>query len=320
MINLSLYEGQGQVGALFGNHLLDIVEEHPELRVISADMSYIAQLERFKATYPDQFINMGIAEQNMIGVSAGLTEEGFKCVCLAQACFITMRCFEQVRQYMSYMQSPIILIGLAAGFSLQFMGNTHYAMEDIALMRSIPNIIILSPADAGEAVKAFDYALSCNKPVYIRFTGSAAAPLLYKADFQYDINKAIVLQKGDDIAIFATGSMVSSALDASKIIAEHIGLAVRVVDVHCLKPLDIETIKNACTCKLIVSLEEHYKEEGLGSSIADVMVGNNMHLPLLKLGINGYSDVGDYRYLLEQHRLKPAQIAEDIMNKIQEIA
>ena len=167
-LDLKSYQGLGQTGAVFSMYLLDIIEDYPYLKILTADMSYIAKLERFKALYPNQFINVGIAEQNLLGVCAGLTSEGFKCVALAQASFISMRCFEQVRQYMSYMGYPIILIGLAGGFQLQFMGNTHYALEDLALMRSISGIVVMSPADAGEAVKCFQESLIIDQPVYIR--------------------------------------------------------------------------------------------------------------------------------------------------------
>ena len=313
--DFSLYEGQGQVGALFGMHLLDIIDEHPELRILTADMSYIAKLERFKAYYPDQFINMGIAEQNMIGVAAGLSSEGLKCVCLAQATFITMRCFEQVRQYMSYMGSPIILIGLAAGFGLQFMGNTHYSIEDIGLMKNIPGMVVMSPADASEAVMAFDEALKINRPTYIRLTGDNSTPLTYLSDFGYSFNKANVVKEGEDIVIFATGALLAKTIDAAQMVESAIHKSVRVADVHTISPLDSKAIDAAKNAHLLVSVEEHNINGGLGSSIADYIGVVSDFPPLLKLGVRGYSQVGDYEFLLQQHRLTPGMIAEDIINR-----
>ena len=316
-IELGSYAGLGQAGAVFSMYLPDIIEQHPNLRVLTADMSYIAKLERFKALYPDQFINVGIAEQNMLGVCAGLTSEGYQCVALAQATFITMRCFEQVRQYMSYMKYPIILIGLAGGFQLQFMGNTHYALEDIALMRSIPGIVIMSPADAGEAVKCFEEALTLNRPVYIRFTGDAANSV-FTEDFQFECGKSVCLKEGNDVSVFAVGSMVEAALKAAQILEEQKGLSIRVVDMHTIAPLDKEAIIKAKDSKLTVSVEEHYINGGLGSAISDYTSLLGAYPPLLKLGVgDDYSEVGDYEYLLKLHRLIPEMIAEDILKKHQ---
>lgn len=318
-LDLKSYEGLGQAGAVFSMYLPDIIENYPSLRVLTADMSYIAKLERFKALYPNQFINVGIAEQNLLGVCAGLTSEGFKCVALAQATFISMRCFEQVRQYMSYMGYPIILIGLAGGFQLQFMGNTHYALEDLALMRSVPGIVVMSPADAGEAIKCFQEALNIDKPVYIRFTGDATN-VVYEEDYEFDHRKSVCLKEGDDITIFATGSMVKSALNAAQIVEKTINASVKVVNVHTLAPFDYETINDSLRSKLLVTVEEHYVEGGLGSSIADAISCKKNTPPLLKLGIGMcYSEVGDYEYLLKQHRLTPEMISEDIITKYNQL-
>ena len=246
MMDVKLLEGQSQISALFGVHLMDIVGDHPELKVITADMSYIANLELFKAMHAEQFLNVGISEQNMIGVAAGLTSEGYKCVCLAQACFISMRCFEQVRQYMSYMGIPIILVGLSAGFGLQFMGNTHYAIEDMALMRAIPGITIFSPADAVEAVKAFDTALSMDSPCYIRLTGTDRKQV-YKEDFDYSLAKANRLKDGEDIVLLSTGSMVGPSLETASELESRLNVKVGCVDVHCISPMD-KSMLNELRC------------------------------------------------------------------------
>ena len=314
MIDVKLLEGQSQVSALFGVHLMDIIDSHPKLRIITADMSYIANLELFKAMHRDQFINMGIAEQNMIGVASGMTSEGFQCVCLAQACFITMRCFEQIRQYMSYMGLPIILIGLSAGFGLQFMGNTHYAIEDISLMRTIPGITIFSPADATEAVKAFDMALELKKPCYIRLTGQGGN-LLYKDNFDYDYKKAHILKQGSTIVILSTGSMVAPALEAARALDEKLHVDVACIDCHCISPFDQNLLERIKYAKLVVTVEEHSVNGGLGTVVSDY-AGQMVNFPsVLKLGIKGYSIVGDYRYLIEQHRLTVPQIIDDIEKK-----
>lgn len=315
-IDFSVFEGQGQIASIFSLFLPDVIQDYPNLKILSSDMSYGARLERFKAFYPEHFLNVGIAEENLIGVSAGLTSEGYKCVALAQATFITMRCYEQVRQYMSYMGYPIVLVGLSAGLIMQFMGNTHYAIEDMAIIKVLPGIEVLSPADSVEAVRAFEYAISSSKPVYIRLTGNADAPLVYNEYGAYNPLKANVLKKGEDITIIATGSMVTPSMEAAAIIEQETSHTVCVIDMHSVQPIDKEVINYCKKSKLVVSVEEHYVSGGLGSTMADVLMENTNTPQLLKLGINDrYSMVGDYSFLLKQHRLSADKIAEDIINK-----
>lgn len=316
-IDHTAFEGQGQIASIFNLFLPDVIQDYPNLKILSSDMSYGARLERFKAFYPEHFINVGIAEENLLGVSAGLTSEGYKCVALAQATFITMRCYEQARQYMSYMGYPIVLVGLSAGLIMQFMGNTHYAIEDMAIMRVLPGVEVLSPADAVEAVRAFEYAISSNKPVYIRITGSADAPLVYKDYGAYNPKKANALRDGDDIAVIATGSMVALSLDAAKAIEQQSGRSVRVIDMHSIQPLDKESIEKCRKCQLIVTVEEHYITGGLGSAVADVLMEKSNSPRLVKIGVNNkYSVVGDYGFLLEQHGLTVDGISQTILNEL----
>ena len=186
-LNARILSKFGESGAVFGVGALELVKDYPELLILSADMSMVAGLERFKNTYPDHFFNTGIAEQNLIGMSAGLVSENRKVVVVAQACFISMRSFEQIRQYCGYMKFPLIIVGINAGFSLTFMGNTHYAIEDMGIIRCIPGMTIISPSDAGQALKAFYASWTLNKPVYIRFTGGLNCPVIYEQEFNYQI-------------------------------------------------------------------------------------------------------------------------------------
>jgi len=313
-LDFSTFAGQGQIVSIFNLFLPDVIQDYPNLKILSSDMSYGARLERFKAFYPEHFINVGIAEENLIGVSAGLTSEGFKCVALAQATFITMRCYEQVRQYMSYMGYPIVLVGLSAGLIMQFMGNTHFAIEDMAIMRALPGVEVLSPADSVEAVRAFEYALSSNKPTYIRLTGSADAPLVYKDYGVYNPCNANILKEGEDIAIIATGAMVEKALDAAKQIESKSGYKVSVTDMHSVSPIDKDIIEKCRNMKLIVTVEEHYATGGLGSAVAEVLSEKAGSPRLLRIGIdNKYSTVGDYGFLLEQHGLTADNISNSII-------
>lgn len=316
--NPRIYSRLGQSGSIFGMELMEHINDYP-IKVLSSDMSVVAGLDRFKRICPDDFYNVGIAEQNLIGVSAGLASEGYKTIAVAQSCFLSMRSFEQIRQYLGYMGNNVICVGISSGFSLTFFGNTHYAIEDMAILRSIPNMIILSPSDAGCAVKAFDAALKLNNPVYIRLSGSVNYPIIYKNDFDYQIGKSIIVKEGTDITIFATGSMVFNCLKASEILMGQ-EISAQVVDVHTIKPLDELPITESCSKKLLVSVEEHNLIGGLGTAISDVLSNYSYTPPLLKLGVHDkFVQVGDYNYLISQVGLLPEQIVESIKEKLKTI-
>ena len=300
----------GQSGSIFGMSAPEMHEQYP-LKILSADMSVPAGLDRYKNAFPEDFYNVGIAEQNLLGVSAGLASEGFKVVAEAQAAFITMRCFEQVRQYMGYMQFPIVTVGINAGFALTYFGNTHYAIEDISLMRSIPNMTVLLPADAGEAVKCFEAALALNQPCYIRLTGGLMNPIVYKEDYEYQIGvEKVVADYGSDVTIFATGSMVYNSMMAVEILSEE-GIQCRVVDIHTLKPFDYKVVDKYMGSKLIVTVEEHSVIGGLGAIISEYASD------VIKIGVEDhFSKPGDYEYLLDQNGLSAERIAERIRKEL----
>lgn len=306
----------GQSNSIFGVALMDAMESHPDIRVVTSDMALAAGLERFRYLFPESFYNVGIAEQNLIGVAAGLASEGLKPIAVAQAAFISMRSFEMVRQYLGYMRNKVVLVGINSGFLLKFFGNTHYATEDLSLMRGIPGMVVLSPADAGEAVKAFEAALLIDAPVYIRLTGAKDAPMVYRDDFSFEIGKSNILREGCDVTVFATGSMVIKALQAAELL-EAQGLSVKIVDMHTIKPLDVDVLEASKQCQLFVSVEEHNLIGGMGSSISEYLSEFTDFPPLLRLGVSDVFPIaGDYEYLLQQNRLTPETIAEDILHKI----
>lgn len=307
----------GQNGAVFGS-ALDFYHDLYKIKVLTSDMAYGAGLSRFKQKYPDDFYDVGIAEQNLIGITAGLVSEGYKCVATAQSCFLSMRSFEPIRQFMGYMQFPVILIGINSGFALSYFGNSHYALEDLTLMRSIPNMIVLSPADAGEAVKAFETALTLDKPVYIRLSGAINNPIVYKEDFDYDYTTVhIVYDKGKDVVILATGTMVNQGIKVADALLEN-GIAAKVVDIHCLKPFDDETVLGAIAgASLVVSIEEHFVTGGLGSAVGEAMIKAGVAKRFLKIGVEDcFSEVGDYTYLLDFNGLSVEKIITNIKNHL----
>ena len=320
MMNLKKYAGQGQAVALFGTFLPDHVANYPNVNVLSADMSSAASLGRYMYQYPDQFTEIGIAEQNLIGIAAGMASEGFTPIAVAQAAFITMRAFEMDRQFLGYMKNKVILVGLNSGFYLQYFGNTHYCVEDISILRSIPNMTILSPADAGEAVMALDAALKHDGPCYIRLTGGSQLLTVYNEYCDFEIGKDIVVREGSDVCIFATGACVGNSMKVADLLAEKHGVNAKVVDVHTLKPFDTETVDLSKDCRLFVSVEEHSVIGGLGSALSDYTSSKVGFPVVLRLGVqDSFSKPGNYDYMMQQHRLTPELIAEDIYNKLQTI-
>lgn len=303
----------GQGGSMFGVLLPKLAKENENINVLAADMATPAGLDKFKSAYPDRFFNLGIAEQNMIGVGAGMTDEGKTIISVAQACFITMRSFEPVRQFCGYMNSKQILVGLSSGYGLTFFGNTHYALEDIALMRLIPGMNVIAPCDALEAMKALDAAVKQNNPTYIRLFGGTGTPVVYEnPDFDFQIGKAIKLRDGDDIQIIATGSMVAKALTAADNLKEK-GIGAEVLDMHTVSPLDTEAIRK--DVRAIFTVEEHRAAGGLGEAMASFIATQGSYPKLTILAAqNAFSKVGDYNYLLDENGLS----AEKIQQRIEE--
>jgi transketolase len=318
-IQARVFSKLGQSGSIFGMALVELAKDIPELVVLTADTAASAGLDRFITAYPDRFYNIGIAEQNMTGIASGLAHEGYKPIITTFATFLPLRSGEQMRQYLGYMQSKVIVIGLCAGFTLTILGNSHYAIEDMAIMRSIPNMTVLSPSDAGQAAKLFEAAVALNGPVYIRLVGRQNCPIIYKEDYTLEIGKNIVVKEGNDVTIFATGIMVSNSLKAADLLQEK-KISAKVVDVHTIKPLDIQSIKDSLGSKLFASVEEHTIIGGLGGAISEILAEQGVPIPLLRLGIKDtFCKVGDYNYLLEQNRLLPEQIAADIISRYESI-
>lgn len=306
----------GQRGSIFGQAVLDAAKEDEKFVLLTADLATLSGMERYCRTYPNQFVNVGIAEQNMVGIAAGMAAEGFHPVVTTYATFVTMRSCEQIRHYLGYMNQKVIVVGSGAGLSQGFAGNTHYTIEDISMMRAIPNLQILSPADAASAVKLFEEARKSENPVYIRLTGNLNCPMAYKEDVQFEIGKSNRLTDGMDVAIFACGTMVSTALKVANNLSEK-GIEARVVDMYSIKPLDIQAVLSAKDSRLMVTLEEHSKIGGLGAAIAEIVAEESGFPRLIRLGIADVFDLaGDYDGLLVQNRLTAPQIIEDIVSAL----
>jgi len=303
-------------GGTFGYSLLEIAKENEKIFAITSDLAKLAGLDRFGKTFPERLINTGIAEQNMLGIAAAFANEKFIPFAISFANFSVLRACEPMRHFLGYMQRNVKLVGLGSGFAMGVFGNTHYCMEDIAIIRAIPGIAILSPADCTELVKAIIAAANYDGPVYLRLTGVMNNPVVYRENYNFELGKGIILAKGDDVAIIATGSMVYHALQAAELL-EMQGISATVMDIHTIKPLDTKLIdQEVNSVKLIVSVEEHGVAGGLGGAIAEHLCSLQYHPVLLRLGIEDkFCAAGDYRYMLEQNELLPEQIATNIRQK-----
>jgi len=302
--------------ATLGIAALELAKKIDDLMVLTCDVSTSAGLDRFKKTYPEKYLDLGIAEQNMIGVAAGLASEKFNVITTTFAPFQTMRCCEQIKVNLGYMKQKICMVGIASGLSLGTLGFTHCCIEDIGILRSIPGITIISPADSLETVKALEAAVKSNNSIYLRLTGSSNNPIVYKKDYKFEIGKSITLNEGKDVTIFCAGSMVYKSLEASKILEKE-NISCKVVNMHTVKPIDKKAIEQSCDSKLIVSVEEHNIIGGLGSAIAEYKSSLSKSPKQLFLGVKDtYSKGGNYKFLQEKHRLTAEQIVEDILSNI----
>jgi transketolase len=308
-----------QIGprATFGLACLDLSIKEDKLLVLTSDVSTSAGLDRYKKKYPEKYLDVGISEQNLIGVAAGLSGEGFKVVTTTFSPFQTLRCAEQIKVNLGYMKHKICLVGIASGVVLGTLGYTHCSIEDIAAIRSIPNISIVSPADGTEVVKAIFAAVNHYESVYLRLTGSSNNPIVYTEDYDFQIGKAVKIIDGKDISIFANGSMVSIGQSIEKILKTH-QISTELINMHTVKPLDEDQIKKSCEkSKLIISLEEHSIIGGLGSSISEFTSSLNNPPKLLKFGLRDqYNISGDYTYMLQENNLTSEKIAKKILEEL----
>ena len=298
---------------IFGQAILAVAENNPEMIVISADLGNSSGLDRFKKTYPDQFLNIGIAEQNMIGVASGLAKEGYNVFATSFAPFISMRASEQIRMNLGYMEMNVKAVAIGSGISMAFLGNSHYGIEDAAVMRSIPNLTVVSPADCAEIFKVVEAASKFKGPMYIRLTGAVNNPPVYTENYEFEIGKAITLKEGSDVNIIACGTMVYESLEAAKIL-EAQGLSVGVINMHTIKPLDTNAINKVIRkTKALITIEEHSIIGGLGSAVAEHVCQFQNTPPQLRLGLpDAFGKTGDYRYLLEKYDLVGPKIAISI--------
>jgi transketolase len=302
--------------AAYGMAALELGKNYDDLILLTGDTSTSAGLDRFKKTFPEKYLEVGIAEQNMIGIAAGLSSEGLQVFTSTFSPFQTMRCCEQIKVNLGYMNHKVNMVGLASGLVLGMLGYTHCCIEDVSIMRSIPGITVVSPADSGATVKAVLAAIEHEQSVYIRLTGGAPNPAVYLDDFDFTFGKANILREGNDLAIIACGTMVNNALEAANLLKNG-KIEASVLDMHTIKPIDADIIEEISKShNLIVTVEEHSIIGGLGSAVSEQLSAMNQKPPLLSIGIpDEYGKAGSYKSLLQKRLLLPDQIANTIANR-----
>lgn len=299
--------------ASFGLIALELVRKYPNLIITTSDVSTSAGLDRFKQQYPNNYIDVGIAEQNLVGISAGLSSEGYKVISTTFAPFQTLRCCEQIKVNLGYMKNKVCMIGLASGLVLGNLGFTHCSIEDVGALRSIPNLSIVCPSDPFELYKLLDVALDYKHSIYIRLTAGANTKIINQQDYNFEVGKSVELVSGEEIAIIGCGNILGNCLEAAtKLKKENINCTV--VNMHTIKPIDREKIFDLCkNHKVILTVEEHNIIGGLGSSIAEVLSEFENNSKLIRVGVGDfYSDGGSYNYLKEIYGLSVEKIISTV--------
>ncbi len=268
----------------FAATLEELAKANPNIIAVTSDSRGSGKLAPFGKALPKQIVEVGIAEQNLVGITAGLAAAEKKSFGVSPSCFLTARSLEQIKNDICYSDVPAVVIGISSGVSYGALGTTHHSLHDFAVMRAINNVTILVPADNFESRQAILFAAKATKPVFVRF-GKAAMFNLHQPEAKFEVGKAITLREGHDVAFIATGETVVHALLAAGHLAER-GLNCRVISMHTIKPLDAEAIlKAGRECRAVVTVEEHMVNGGLGEACAAVLMQAGVRRPFRIVGI-----------------------------------
>ena len=295
----------------YGEELVALGAEHDDFLVLDADLAAATQTGRFKAAYPDRFVDCGIAEQNLMGVAAGIATTGHRVFASTFAMFAAGRAFEQVRNSIGYPHLHVVIGATHAGISVGEDGATHQCNEDIALMRTIPGMTVVVPSDDVEARAAVRAAYEADGPVYLRL-GRLAAPVIHGDGYRFEVGRGVVERAGNDVTVAATGLMVSSALEAAEALAAE-GIDCEVVNMHTVKPLDADLVaESAAKTGRVVTVEEHSVIGGLGGAVCEALA-ERCPVPVRRVGVRDvFGESGPAVGLLAKYGLDGAGVAKSI--------
>lgn len=292
--------------------IIELIRKNEDIVVITADMGF-SVFEDLQKEFPTRFINTGVTEQSSIGIATGFALSGLKVYFYAQAPFATMRCFEQIRLDVAYNNVDVKIIGVASGFSSNQLGVSHFALEDVALMRTLPNMTIFTPGDPIEAQWATKQAYNIRGPAYIRLTKSGS-PLVHTKKQNFKVGKGVMVKRGKDASLFVSGSLLPMAVAVSNLLSQK-NVSLSVISMPSIKPLDEKLIiKEAKITKKVFTLEEHSIIGGLGSAVAEILAEESLDTFFKRLGVpDKFTSVtGTSEFLLEYNGLSANLIAEQI--------
>ena len=294
---------------IFADTLLREAKQDSKIIVVTSDSRGSGKLVPFGKELPQQIVEVGIAEQNLVGISAGLSASGKKVFAVSPASFLTARSLEQIKADIAYSDQPVCLVGISAGISYGQLGSTHHSIHDFAVMRCINNMTIVAPADNFEASEVIKQAVNYNHPLYIRY-GKKPMLNIHSGKTQFQIGKAIIVEEGEDVALIATGETVQRAFLASQILKGN-NINSTIVSMHTIKPFDSETfLKIAKKSKVIVSIEEHSEFGGLGEQCASLLAQNQINTNFKIIGIpDEYMVNGSQSDVLDHYNMSPEKIA-----------
>lgn len=285
---------------VFSETLISLAEKDRNILAVTSDSRGSGKLVPFAEKLPDQIVEVGIAEQNLVGVAAGLASAGKKVFAVSPACFLTARSLEQIKNDVAYSDFPVVLVGISAGVSYGALGSTHHSIHDVAVLRAINNIDVVVPADNFEAEEAIIAASKATKPVFIKF-GKKAMPVLPRLEQTFEIGKASTICEGSDVAFIACGETVLPAYEAAQILKEK-GISAEVISMHTVKPLDKDAVlKAAKKCKAVITVEEHSVHGGLGEACASLLMQNGVSVPFKIVGIPDEDTVTGSQEEIFQH-------------------
>ncbi|MEK7148268.1 MAG: transketolase C-terminal domain-containing protein [Patescibacteria group bacterium] len=295
----------------FGDALIKFGESYPQVVIVDCDLATATKTDKFRSNFPGRFFQFGIQEANAIGVAAGLANSGYRPFVASFAAFITGR-YDQIRISVAMDKAPAVIVGTHGGLAIGKDGATQMGLEDVNLMRGMPNMIVLQPADYTETIEMVKYLAETNSPAYLRL-GRQPLPHINKENYKFEFGKGVTLKEGNDLTLIATGGMVYLALEVAEELAKE-NIGARVINIHTLKPLDNELVlKAANETKGIFTLEDHNIYGGLGSAVAEVVAESELATPVKRHGIKDmFGESGDPKDLYRKHELDKDGILKNI--------
>ena len=301
----------------FIRSLIELAEQDSRVCLVTADLGF-GVVELFAQKFPSQFVNAGVAEQNMTGIAAGMALCGKVVFTYSIANFPTLRCLEQIRNDVCYHRADVKIVSVGGGLAYGALGASHHATEDIAVMRSLPEMTVVAPGDPVEAEEATRALMTRAGPAYLRL-GRSGEPLVHSENIDFQIGKAICVADGDDVTLIATGTMLHATVQAARRLAQE-GIATRVLSMHTIKPLDVDAVYAAAKdTQAIVTIEEHSIIGGLGSAVAEVLAEfSDCHVPFKRMALpSAFTSVGSREFLTKSYSLSVEGIVDSAMRILQ---